>query len=147
MNRRKVLATTGSVLGSLPTGCLGNLTDRNEIKLSSVSALNLASEPHTISVRVHRDDELVHESAHELEGSNHAMVSGASVECEWEEVPGEFIVSARLDSGDWTKRDMADGTDADCVEAHVTTDQAGVAIGRIERCVSLETGECVSEGE
>lgn len=147
MNRRKVLATTGSVLGSLSTGCLGSLTDGDEIQLSSVSVLNSASEPHTVSLRVHRDDELVHESTHELEGSNHAMVSGASVECQWEEVPGEFTVSARVDSDDWTERDMADGTDADCVEAHVTADQDGVAIGRVERCVSPESGECVSEDE
>ncbi|WP_277542494.1 hypothetical protein [Haloarcula laminariae] len=144
MNRRRLLATTGLGLGSLSAGCLSRFTDASEGQLSEVTVLNSAPGPRTVSVRVHRGDELVHESTHELKGSDHAMVSATAVEC-WGEEPGEFVVAARLDGGDWTERNVTDGAEADCVEAHVSAERDGVTIARVDRCASSETGECDTE--
>lgn len=77
---------------------------------------------HTFTVRVRRDTEPVHESVHDVERSteeNQFPISRA--DCTWGATDGRYVVSVRVDGGQWYEFDLTDHieTGQSCVEATV----------------------------
>ncbi len=132
MRRRALLATFGSGASVLGGGCLGFLRDPDEptATLGAASITNFDTEPHRFQLRIERDGERVHHSAHELdetagdEGEHYGRVDTEIVDCTWDEVAGPYVIAARLADGAWVEQSVNAKLDADaeCVIAEVRYD-------------------------
>lgn len=121
MNRRSVLAgVTGLGVASL-SGCL-QLGDSEPSPATTIGWMSVSNhDPDSsqeIDLRIERDGNVVHRSSHTIPAKDGRSVAGAVPDCTWEPKPGEYVVSARPDGGEWTKRNVTQtdaGTARDCV--------------------------------
>lgn len=119
-------------LTALQGGCTRFLRDRDEptATLGAASITNFDTEPHRFQLRIEREGERIHDSAHELdgtaggEGEDYGRVDTEIVDCTWEEVAGSYDVAVRLDDGEWVEQSVNArlDEDAECVIAEVRYD-------------------------
>jgi hypothetical protein len=126
VKRRALLAALGITTPIATAGCLGSIADRLDrtVQLGWFGVHNFDTDPHEFDLRVERDGEVVHESAHEVAGFDGPVVHGAVADCTWGDEPGGYTVSARLDGGEWASRAISEidelyENDLDCTTAEV----------------------------
>lgn len=125
MKRRTLLAALGTATAMGTAGCLDSSDEREGMRLGWVAAVNFDAQPHTVTLRVERGDEVVHESSHRLPESGPSGSNGAVADCAWADARGEYTVLARLDDGEWHERALSelresrDG-EVDCAVAQAT---------------------------
>ena len=105
-------ASGAGVLAAL-AGCLDSVPTVGETTLGWFAVYNLhQGSSHSFSVRIERDGTTVHRSSHQLAAHNPASDSPnpprAIVDCTWENVPGDYIVSVSRDGGDWHQYSIVD---------------------------------------
>jgi len=106
--RRTLLTTLGGGLLAGTAGCLDTVNPfRSPPTLAYLKLANLSDSPHEFDIRVRRDEATVHESTHQL--AEDRAVSGYAERCTWMEAPGSYVVSARVDSGEWVTQSVAEG--------------------------------------
>ena len=134
MRRRTFLASAGTVSSALLSGCQSPLADRS-VRLGYLDVVNSDSEPHRFHVRVHRDDDRVHDSTHEIDGVDGNVHHGEAVECSWGDTAGEYVVSARVDGEEWHEQSLvpaesmvSSGTDCVVVGVWYRTDGLGFQV-------------------
>ena len=123
MYRRALLASIGTLGTASLAGCVdsGLLSDSSTtLRRLSVNNWDKTS-GHSYSLRVERDGTVVHESTHDVGPSEDGILSGQTVQCTWEAVPGRYAVSVRIDGAEWHSFDVLDNIEAtpDCVTASV----------------------------
>lgn len=126
MKRRALLATLGTAASAATGGCLGSIADRLDttVQLGWFGAHNFDTDPHEFELRVERGGDVVHESAHEVEGFEDPVAHGAVADCTWGDEPGGYTISARVDGGEWVSREISEidelyENDIDCATAEV----------------------------
>ena len=117
MYRRELLAAVGTAT-PLVGGCLSRSADPT-IQLGYLDVGNFDTASHRFDVRVFRDGKRVHDSSHEVRARDD-VVHGTAVECTWDETPGTYTVSARVDGGEWAEQpltadDSPIASDTECV--------------------------------
>lgn len=125
MNRRSVLAAAGALGAASLSGCLGFLRD-DPAPSTTVGWLAVSNHDpdssHEVDVRLERDGEVVHTSSHTIPEKQGRSVAGAVPDCTWETEPGEYVVFARPDDGEWVERNVTDtpeGEARDCVTVQI----------------------------
>lgn len=106
MNRRTLLTTIGIPIPLATGGCLSFFEDTGEaakIQLGYLDVANFDTTSHRFEVRVFKDGERVHSSSHEVQSRDGATVHGTAVDCTWDENPGEYAISARVDDEEWNE--------------------------------------------
>jgi len=126
MNRRALLSSLGAAGISALTGCLGQFTAPDAAtRLGLLAIENYDRESgHEFDIRVERDGDTVHRSVHSIEQTALPVISGLILDCPWEYIKGEYIVSARVDGGEWLSRPLAEPFD-DVPECVISTTRYG----------------------
>ncbi|MFC4551900.1 MULTISPECIES: hypothetical protein [Halorussus] len=126
MQRRALLSSLGALGAVNLSGCLGSLTaEETTTTLAWLAIYNYdENRGHRIDVHVERDSEVVHESTHTVERNREERipaVSGAMVECTWDDIAGRYVVFARTDGGEWVEQDLVEAYEhhPGCVTATV----------------------------
>lgn len=124
MNRRTFLGSLGATTSTLLAGCITPIENllNNSVQLGWLGAHNWDTKPHKFDLRVERDGSQVHNSSHEIPPREGNHINGAVAECTWGSTPGEYVVYARLDNGEWVDRSLTEfvssmDSDVDCVIA------------------------------
>ncbi|MFD1514474.1 hypothetical protein [Halomarina rubra] len=129
MERRALLASLGVVGTSMLAGCSVSVPFLERTKLGWLSVSNWdETASHTFELRVTRDGTLVHESTHVVKQMEGNTIPGAVADCTWDDVAGEYVVAARVDSDEWREFNLQEATDGSpaCV---MTTVQYGTYWG------------------
>lgn len=124
MKRRELLGSAAVVGAPTLSGCAGVLPfGRSTTKLARLSVVNWDEDAaQTVDVRVERDGTVVHESTHTVGQMQGNEAQATVVDCTWDDVPGEYVVAARLaGDSDWRTFDLLDATEQSpsCVIAAV----------------------------
>lgn len=126
LRRRSLLRLGGAAACSSLAGCatiqaeLGLRTER----LGDVVLANSIDEPFVVDVRVHRDDTLVHSSAHELEpGSSEERAQVVLDEWEGNSEARSWAIEAKTSESEWRNAeiDAAVGDRDDCHDVTIVT--------------------------
>lgn len=157
MKRRTFIAgLTAASLGTIG-GCLSDAGGQSDdVRLGWYNVGNFDTEPHRFGMRVERDGEQVHQSSHMVQGrtdpdraSETATIYSATAECTWEDTPGEYTVSVRVDGDEWVKNRLSDSdSTAPCLAARAEFDNSSLASGEFAfwtrscRDVDRFTGGC-----
>ena len=124
VDRRTLLASLGATGTAGLAGCLDAVPGLGPTtKLGRLAVVNWdEDDPHTVDVRVERDDDVVHESTSTVGAMQATEAQAEVVECTWDDVARTYVVAARLaGQSAWRRFDLlaaADGT-PDCVIARV----------------------------
>lgn len=124
MDRRAVLGSLAALGTASVAGCLDTIrpsTSRTALQTLMIRNRDPRS-GHTFSVRVRRGSETVHESVQDVERSTEEnQFPIALVECTWGSAEGRYVVSARVDGGEWYEFDLGDHIESgqSCVEATI----------------------------
>ncbi|WP_224269018.1 hypothetical protein [Haloprofundus salinisoli] len=123
MYRRGFLCSLGLLAASSFTACLDRIPfSERTTTLGRLTVSNHDSDSgHEFSLRVERDGTVVHESAHSVERMEQNRLPGAIADCTWSPVAGRYVVSARVDRGEWHEFDLLEQTDQspECVVTSV----------------------------
>lgn len=147
MRRRSFLGSLGVTILPVTAGCLTSLEDRldTSLQLGWFGGQNFDIDSHRFDFKVILDGTEVHNSSHEIPGREGSYVHGVTVECSWGSTHGEYIVSARVDDGEWKERPLSDiedywADDVDCAiaEAEYHSDEL---VFQLERACDVEFGE------
>lgn len=108
--RRSILCTLGCAATVTTVGCAGSPVDflDSGTKLAQFDLTNLSSSSHRFEIRVQRNDSVVHESTHTLEGDG-GSVTGTVGACPWMDTSGSYVVAARLGDGEWVSQSVDEG--------------------------------------
>ncbi|WP_158055763.1 hypothetical protein [Halorussus halophilus] len=135
LRRRYLLLSTAAVtvLSGCQASVLSNETTPNGPTLEAVGVGNLHSEPHTLHLRVERNDELVLEKKLALDS---LQAEGDSNEAEFRSVipdePGRYEVSASFDG---REKQTAEITDESVCRVDVLVGENGrIRIGSVRDC-------------
>jgi hypothetical protein len=129
MQRRELLATVQSAV-LIFSGCVSNSSDTDkredqkkeiDIRLSDVYLSNTHSKKHTVEVEVIFNGDIVQEEVVQLEAASENRTKSRTIENDWPDTAGVFVVRARVDDSDWKRQNLAkrygDGTN--CVRSMV----------------------------
>jgi hypothetical protein len=125
VERRSCLASLAVLTASGLGGCLGDVDVLAAEPTTRLAWLAVSNEDpereHRFDLRVERDGDVVHESSHVVERKPEDRIPGSVADCTWDDVAGRYVVSARLDGGEWVGRELTEGFDPvpDCVIADV----------------------------
>lgn len=123
--RRSILCTLGCAVTVPTAGCAGIPVEYldSKTKLFRLDLTDLSSSSHRFGIRVKRNDTVVHESTHTLEGDGES-VFGTVGACPWMDTPGSYIVAARLGDGEWKSQSVDEGVrgNPEYVVAHIIYD-------------------------
>lgn len=125
MDRRSVLGAVGTLGVTSLSGCLG-FFQKDSPPATTVGRISIINHDpdssHEIALRLERDDEVVHTSSHTVPKKDGRSVGGTVPDCTWETKPGEYVVSANADGGEWVHRNVttiSGGKSPDCVTVSV----------------------------
>ncbi|KTG11096.1 hypothetical protein AUR64_05130 [Haloprofundus marisrubri] len=122
MNRRALLSSVGFLGASSLAGCLDRFPLSRSTTLGRLTVSNHDGDAgHSFGLRVVRDGEVVHESSHAVDRMEGDQIPGSVADCTWNPVAGRYVVSARVDEGDWNEFDLLKQVEKspDCVVASV----------------------------
>lgn len=129
MNRRALLGSLGISLASSIGGCLEAVSPPDtSTKLGYLGIENFDTEAsHKFDVRVERDGTVIHTSSHAVDATSGSTLGAAVVACTWDPVAGEYVISARVDGGEWTGQPIAPLFDTvpECVTANIRYGRLG----------------------
>ena len=129
MNRRALLGSLGISLASSLGGCLEAMSSPDtSTRLGYLGIENFDAEAsHEFDVRVERDGTEIHASSHTVEATSGPTLGAAVVDCTWDPVAGEYVISARIDGGEWTEQPIWPlfDTTPECVTANIRYDRLG----------------------
>ena len=121
-SRRGVLTALGTCGVGL-AGCTALFDEDPTISLLRVGAINWSDEAVTVEIRIERNGEDVGGETFSFDPGD----DGRRLECTWSTDPGAFVVAARLDDGDWERRDLTE-VDGECASVYVMIDDPGPSI-------------------
>jgi len=106
LRRRTFLTGLGAGAVSLSGGCLDLLGGESDAhpKLGWVVVKNYHPDPQHFEVQIKREDTVVHESSHEVDGKPAERIPGDVLECTWGNDPGSYILRGRVADGEWVER-------------------------------------------
>jgi hypothetical protein len=112
VRRRALLALVGA---SATAGCStvsGLFDDERHAGLGGLAVVNFDDEPHTVTVRVEADDELVSERSVAVDSFRATSELTHQLRCSWRETTGPYLVRARTEATDeWFDLDLDGAVD------------------------------------
>jgi hypothetical protein len=129
MNRRALLGSLGVPLTSSLGGCLEAVSPPDtSTELGYLGIENFDTEAsHEFDVRVERDGSEIHTSSHTVEATSGSTLGAVVVDCTWGPVAEAYVISVRVDGGEWTEQPMAALFDTvpECVTATIRYGRLG----------------------
>ena len=141
MRRRRLLAAISAT--AIPGGCL-NGDPSPVVGLGEITMVNVRDEPIEARFAVEKDDSVVYDETHFLEGTGDGPAGRVEIVEDWMERGAEYTVTVSLvDSDHSNSFSTSDATDfvgdwgdADCFSLSATPEPDGIyfAIGTLESC-------------
>lgn len=96
----------GTSTVTLSSGCVDLISGESNTppRLGWVAVKNYHSDPQRIEIQIEREDTVVHESSHEIDGKPAGSIPGDVVECTWGDDPGPYVLRGRVAGGEWVER-------------------------------------------
>ncbi|MFC5365385.1 hypothetical protein [Salinirubrum litoreum] len=142
------LARTAALAGSTSlAGCAGPLLTPT-YRIHSLGAFNRDRDPHDLTLRIDRRDEMVYEETVRLDAMRDGEVGGAAFTGDWPRDRGPWVLSARVDENDWAAigPDLREGQ-ADCYSIRYLINEEGLLTPFTESCADLGVETTGSESE
>lgn len=124
VRRRRIITASVAALTASLAGC-GRESSSNEVVVEFVEILNLHEADHTLTVEVEKDRDIVADETVELAGLSGGKYDSVSLDGEWLDTTGDFVVRARFTDADTWREVNLPGSEEASVGVEVMIENDG----------------------